>query len=254
MSNFPAGSKIIIKNADRGEVYENGDILTIANTDDNSGCGVYATFNGEVRYVSNREFEVYTESVEVGDRVRVLTDSDLPYLKKGDVGTVMEIGYGLRIQQDAPFTRGDGVWWVEANNAQIEEPLDVTPRTIAFEGILKGDTIRAEYVANGVKLTREGVADKQPHYGWVNGEGMLVADTAWGATYTLLERPEPPKPNPFAEAGIGSVAGEKDGYVWLKTANNNWQFFRQTSEHSLSDTSHNDRHMNNGRWTLLHTA
>lgn len=242
MSNFPAGSKVIITNADRGETaYKNGEIYTVDYPED---PGVNVTVGDQTRYLASYEFEAYTEPFKVGDRVRVLTDSDLPYLEKGDVGTVMEIGSDVRIQQDAPFTCGDGAWWVAANNAQIEEPLDATPRTIAFEDIQQGDTIRAEYTQNGIKHTREGVAHEtfgSTNAYWGSDEGGLVADTAWNATYTLLERP---KPNPFAEAKVGSIAtyGE-EGIKYLKTGDDAWAPISRKG--TLSDYRNSDESMTN---------
>lgn len=305
MSNFPVGSKIIINNADYGEAYENGDILTIANSDD---TGVWISCADGSYYVSNREFEAYTEPFKAGDTVITTADNEEWTYAAGVEGTVTHIdtdepkicvsglGYvhtwDLKLapvdEPERKFKVGDKVvvqanpkWGAEGRTGVIVQ-IDVyhgsslpyyvkwddgscalymraqdleLVKEFAFTDILKGDTIRAEYTQDDVKYIQEGVADREKYEGWVSKTGIWIAAPHYeNATYTLLERTEPPKPNPFAEAGVGSVAGEKDGYVWLKTANDTWQFFRQTEEHSLSSAIHGDHHMNNGRWTLLHNA
>lgn len=239
MSNFPVGSKIIITNAEAGETYKNGEIYTV---DYPEGPGVIVTVGDQTRYLASYEFEAYTEP----RYIKIIRSS---YPREYRVGDILEVhkrqdvcAGSIRVTNKEGGTsvppRGDWEYYTEP-------VADTLPREIAFEGILKGDTIRAEYVANGVKITREGVVDKDRGYGWVNAESMHLTDNLWeGATYTLLERPEPPKPNPFAEAKVGSIAtyGE-EGIKHLKTGENAWSPISRKG--TLSDYRNSDESMTN---------
>lgn len=292
MSNFLAGSKVIVTAADEGETYKNGDIFTVLKP---NGVGVDVTVKGEKRYLASWEFEAYTE-FQIGDTVEVIKsneewdyyagqtgvvshiDTDEPKVRlegegyhfTEDLKLVVEkqthikvlatdhpseykVGDILEVHEDQRVSDGNirvvnkhgrtsvvfkGQWQYVAAPVEDEplaewekELLDVTPREIALKDIQKGDTIRAEYTQNGIKHTREGVA----HEGftgwtasWATEEGDYVAHDSWkGATYTILERPEPPKPNPFAEAKVGSIAtyGE-EGVKYLKTGDDAWSPIR----------------------------
>lgn len=78
---------------------------------------------------------------KVGDRVRVLSDSELPYLKKGDVGTIEAItDWGdtpIRVQQDAPYTRGKGNWHTREKNLELL-PV-VAPNAVSHPAHYGGD-------------------------------------------------------------------------------------------------------------------
>lgn len=83
---------------------------------------------------------------------------------------------------------------------------DTLPREIAFEEIQVGDTIRAEYTARGVRVTRQGVVG--------NVNRRLAATRAGGPiTYddgdiiTLMDRPAPPRMAEPAKIGSVVVAG-----------------------------------------------
>lgn len=215
MSNFPAGSKIIITNADRGEAYSNGDIFTVVRYAD---PGVHVRRNGGVWYVARREFEAYTEpKFKVGDKVVVQANPG--WAEEGQTGVIERVDLE---DTDLPYdVKGDAGWgfWMREQDLKLVKEY-------TFADIKKGDTIRAEYTQNGIKHTREGVA----HEGytgwsqaWATKEGDYVAHDSWkGATYTLLERPEPPKPNPFASLPLGTLAKNKR-QVWQKSAANQWR-------------------------------
>lgn len=106
-----------------------------------------------------------------------------------------------------------------------KELLGVTPRKIEFTDIQQGDLIKVEYTKNGVKKTLEGVAYQKGGTSipfWHTEARGLLADTGWTrASYTLLERPEPPKPNPFEVAGVGSLAAV-GASRYLKKADGKW--------------------------------
>lgn len=236
MSNFPAGSKVIVTTPWAGETaYKNGDIFTV---DAPEGPGAYVKISGEKVYIASDEFEAYTEpKFKVGDKVVVQANPEW--------GTEGQTGVIESVDEEATATLPYEVKWDndKYNLWMREQDLELV-KEFTFTDIQKGDTIRAEYTQNGVKHTREGTVattswnDEQ----WFSAEGDYVADSFWkGATYTLLERPEPPKPNPFAEAKVGSIATSNEGkrYIWVKESEQGWRAYSvggdYRSSHPTSD-------------------
>ena len=217
MSNFPVGSKIIVTTPWLGETaYKSGDIFTV---DAPEGPGVYVKVSGETIYIASDEFEAYTElKFKVGDKVVVQANPE--WAKEGRTGVIESVDAEIA---GLPYY----VKWDDGSCALYmrEQDLELV-KEYTFADIQKGDTIRAEYTQNGIKHTREGVA----HEGytgwsqaWATKEGDYIAHDSWkGATYTLLERPEPPKPNPFASLPLGTLAKNKR-QVWQKSAANQWR-------------------------------
>lgn len=266
MSNFPAGSKVIITRANTTEPYKNGDIFTVARFD---APGVSVTLpSGKQRYLASHEFEAYTEP----KKIKVIKSNHPREYVVGDILEVDVAGGGVDRQGDVRVTNNHGSNSVvfkgqwEYYTEPAAEPLaewekelldpNYTPRQIELSDIQEGDTIKAEYNQHGVKYTREGVAQNKIgdwNIGWSTYEGDYIANSQWkGAKYTLLERPEPV--NPFAEAKVGSLAREIAGsYNWYKTADNEWKFITKTGAR-LSNSTKTDAAMNSTSFELFHVV
>lgn len=265
MNKIEAGTKIIITTPDAGESYKKGDIFEVTRVSA-SGTGVHVAHEGrECYYVSGREFEVYTEPEKAQPtKIKVLKSN---YPREYEVGDVLEVQSGPdavgaiyvtnKHGNDSCVFEGHWEEYTEPLAEWEKELLNVFPRKIEFADIQEGDLIKAEYMKGDVKNSVEGFAAQNKYGGWVSKSGIWVADPHYETpVYTLLERPEPPKPNPFAEANVGSLARESDDYVWLKTADNKWQFFRKVKNYigELSDSSLTDTEMNQGRHHITHNA
>lgn len=198
-----------------------------------------AVFKGQWEYVAAPVKVEPERKFKVGDKVVVQANPG--WAKEGQTGVIERVDLE---DSGLPYdVKGDEEW----NFWMREQDLELV-KEFTFADIQKGDTIRAEYTEYGVKHIREGIAYSS--YGntftyWGTAESGLIADTGWeNTTYTLLERPEPPKPNPFAEAKVGSIAtyGE-EGIKYLKTGDDAWAPISRKG--TLSDYRNSDESMTN---------
>lgn len=120
MSNFPAGSKVIVTNAYRNEPYKNGDIFTVKGS--SNGLGVEVDHNGEERYLASYEFKAYAPEFKVGDSVvTTASNADWGYTL-GDTGVVDVV------DTDEPKIRLEGAGYIYSHDLKL---VDVaSPRKI----------------------------------------------------------------------------------------------------------------------------
>lgn len=227
--------------------YEVGDILEVS--ENQSWCGggeirvtnkhgnTSVVFQGQWEYVAAPVQVEPERKFKVGDAVVVQANPE--WAEEGQTGVIEYVDV-----EDASlpyYVKGDEGW----NFWMREQDLELA-KEFTFADIQKGDTIRAEYTEYGVKYIREGIAHLSgggvwSKY-WAAEQGDFVANASWtDATYTLLERTEPPKPNPFAEAKVGSVATSNEGkrYIWVKESEQGWRAYSvggdYRSSHPTSD-------------------
>lgn len=256
-----AGTKIIITNGDSpSNLYENGDILEVTcDGIEYGGRGVGVNLGkSNAYYVYIGEFDIYTETVvgpiKVGDYVEVTGAFNSKY--NGVAGTVVEIRSNTLVH----FTPEVNPKGVIGNTTASFYPNQLTiknrpqaqaPRTISMADIQIGDKIRAVYTLGEVAVTREGVVTNTIANVSAVSSGVHLASRNWkNVVYTLLYRPEPVG-NTFADASIGSLALEVDGWVWTKVSTNTWKFIRNGVP---SITSCTDYDLNNDKFTLTYVA
>lgn len=220
---------IKVLESDHPREYEVGDILAI-NTDlgptSRGSMRVHNKHgNSSVVFANQWEYtpapalptapEAPKRAFKVGDAVVVNANPE--WAEEGLTGVVTEVTTAS--SDPLPYL----VKWDDGSYDLYMREVDLSlVVAFTFEDIQKGDLIKAEYTNNGVKHTHEGIAGDFSYGDWFSAEGDFVANESWKATYTLLERPEPPKPNPFAEAKVGSIAYHTAGVLYLKTKENGW--------------------------------
>lgn len=248
MSEIKAGTKVIVTKSNHPTEYSVGDILEVI-LDYSDGDVRVKTKHGKEGVVFRGQWEAYMPEFKVGDKV-VTTAANAGWsYELGVQGKVIHFD----IEEPKVFV--EGVGYVFTSDLKLVEPeplaewekelLAVTPRSIAFKDIQVGDKIKSEYPSRGMVLTREGVVARKSQNGDSENEyGLITSKATWNATYTLLERPEPPKPNPFAEAKVGSIAtyGE-EGIKYLKTGDDAWSPISRKG--TLSGYRNSDESMTN---------